>query len=92
MAALLASLLALESLFRADLEDGTTEQCCCPVSRSMLRWPRRRALAVCGLPLVMMSPFVATGLGVPTDAVGTAMVSLLSAPARSACSAPSARR
>jgi heme exporter protein B len=31
---------------------------------------------VCGLPIVLLTPFVATGIGVPFEAVGTAMKSL----------------
>ena len=78
VAALLASLLGLELLFRSDHADGTLEQMCLsgqPLSilalaKGFAHW------TVCGLPIVLLTPFVATGIGVPFEAVGTAMQSL----------------
>ena len=78
VAALLASMLGLELLFRSDHADGTLEQmllCGQPLSilvlaKGFAHW------TVCGLPLVLLTPFVAIGIGVPFDAVGTAMKSL----------------
>jgi heme exporter protein B len=78
VAALLASLLGLELLFRADHADGTLEQlmlsgqplAVLALAKGIAHW------IVCGLPLVLLSPFVATGIGVPFDAVGTTMASL----------------
>lgn len=78
VAALLASLLGLELLFRSDHADGTLEQMLLsgqPLSILALA----KALAhwtVCGLPLVLLSPFVSIAIGVPFDAVGTIMKSL----------------
>lgn len=78
VAALLASLLGLELLFRSDHADGTLEQlmlCGQPVAvlalaKGLAHW------TVCGLPLVLLAPLVATGIGVPFDAFGTTMISL----------------
>ena len=79
VAALLASLLALESLFRADVEDGTTEQWV--LSGQPLGYLLLAKVAahwvLTGLPLVIMSPIVGTGLGLPTSAWGVLMLSLL---------------
>jgi heme exporter protein B len=79
VAALLASLLALEALFRADVEDGTTEQWV--LSGQPLGYLLLAKVAahwvLTGLPLVIMSPIVGTGLGLPTSAWGVLMFSLL---------------
>ena len=82
VAALLASLLALEALFRADVEDGTTEQWV--LSGQPLGYLLLAKVAahwvLTGLPLVIMSPIVGTGLGLPTSAWGVLMASLLLGP------------
>src|SRR5687768_6899903 len=78
VAALLASLLGLELLFRSDHADGTLEQMLLsgqPLSilalaKGLAHW------TVCGLPLVLLSPFVSIAIGAPFDAVGTIMKSL----------------
>ena len=79
VAALLASLLALEALFRADVEDGTTEQWV--LSGQPLGYLLLAKVAahwvLTGLPLVIMSPIVGTGLGLPTSVWGVLMLSLL---------------
>jgi heme exporter protein B len=79
VAALLASLLALESLFRSDVEDGTMEQWV--LSGQPLGWLLLAKVAshwvLTGLPLVVMSPIVGTALGLPFNAWGTLMLSLL---------------
>jgi heme exporter protein B len=79
VAALLASLLALEALFRADVEDGTTEQWV--LSGQPLGYLLLAKVAahwvLTGLPLVIMSPIVGTGLGLPTSVWGVLMASLL---------------
>ncbi len=46
----------------------------------------------CGLPLVLLSPFVATAIGVPFDALGTVMLSLALGTGILSASARSARR
>jgi len=79
VAALLASLLALESLFRSDVEDGTMEQWV--ISGQPLGWLLLAKVAshwvLTGLPLVIMAPVVGTALGLPFDAWGTLVASLL---------------
>lgn len=88
VAAMLASLLALESLFRPDVEDGTIEQWALSgqpfalllLAKTVTHW------LLAGLPLVIMSPIVGTALGLPMSvwsvlagslALGTACLSLL---------------
>jgi heme exporter protein B len=90
VAAMLASLIALESLFRADVEDGTMEQWVLsgqPLSlllfaKTITHW------LLAGLPLVIAAPIVGTGLGIPwsvsavlmgTLALGTGALSILGA-------------
>jgi heme exporter protein B len=78
VAALLASLLGLELLFRADHADGTLEQMLvCGQPLAMLALAKGAAhWTVCGLPLVLVAPLVAPGLGMPADASCAAMLSL----------------
>lgn len=78
VAALLAALLSLESLFRLDFDDGTLEQ--------LLLSPHPAAILVLakvlahwlvtGLPLMFLGPMLAILLYLPTDASLTLMVSL----------------
>ena len=88
VAALLSSLLALESLFRSDVEDGTMEQWV--LSGQPLAWLLLAKVVahwlLTGLPLVMVSPLVASALGLPASvwptlvwslALGTATLSVL---------------
>jgi heme exporter protein B len=88
VAAMLASLLALESLFRPDVEDGTMEQWVLagqPLSLLLLAKVATHWLLT-GLPLVLMSPLVGTALGMPSSvwpvlmatlALGTGSLSML---------------
>ncbi|EAM7959439.1 heme exporter protein CcmB [Salmonella enterica] len=87
VAALLASLLALERLFRDDLQDGSLEQLMLlpvPLPAVVLaHW------AVTGLPLMMLSPLVALLLGM--DVYGwkiMALTLLLGTPALGFLAAP----
>jgi heme exporter protein B len=88
VAALLSSLLALESVFRSDVEDGTMEQWV--LSGQPLAWLLLAKVVahwvLTGLPLVLVSPAVATALGLPGSvwpallmslALGTATLSVL---------------
>jgi len=79
VAALLSSLLALESLFRTDVDDGTMEQWV--MSGQPLGWMLLAKVAahwmLTGLPLVIISPIVGTALGLPYEAWSTLIVSLL---------------
>ncbi len=90
VAALLASLLAIEFLFRDDAQDGTLEQYA--LSGQSLTWLLfAKTLShwlLTGLPLALMSPVAAYGLGVAVEAVpgiiasitlGTIALSLLGA-------------
>jgi heme exporter protein B len=78
VAAMLASLLALESLFRPDVEDGTMEQWVLsgqPVAwlllmKTIAHW------VLTGLPLVVISPLMATGFAIPNDVLPLVMGSL----------------
>ena len=79
VAALLASMLALERLFAADYDDGTLEQ--------MLLIPQPAFILVTGkvlahwlltgLPLVLMAPLVGLQYQLPAEAVTTMMWALL---------------
>lgn len=88
VAAMLSSLIALESLFRADVEDGTMEQWVVsaqPLSLLLLAKTFAHWL-LAGLPLVIAAPFVGTALGIPLSvwpvltgslALGTGCLSIL---------------
>ncbi|EHW0559365.1 heme exporter protein CcmB [Salmonella enterica] len=91
VAALLASLLALERLFRDDLQDGSLEQLMLlPVplpavvlAKVLAHW------AVTGLPLMMLSPLVALLLGMDVYGWKTmALTLLLGTPALGFLAAP----
>ena len=78
VAAMLASLLALESLFRTDVEDGTMEQWTLAgqplsvmlLSKTVTHW------LLAGLPIVLLSPVVGTALGMPSSVWGVLAASL----------------
>ena len=79
VAALLASLLALEHLFRPDLEDGTLEQRFVG-ERSVYRRVLARLFShwlITGLPVILFSPLAAEMLHLPRHALGTLIISLL---------------
>ena len=79
VAALLASLLALENLFRPDLEDGTLEQWwlgAAPVTvlvltRLLSHW------LITGVPVILFAPLAAQMLYLPDRALGTLLLSLM---------------
>ncbi len=79
VAAMLASLLAADALFRPDVEDGVLEQWV--VSGQPLSWLLLiKTLAhwvLTGLPLVLVSPMVALALGQSEHALSAAVVLLL---------------
>lgn len=78
VAALLAALLGLEFLFRADHADGTLEQmllsgqplALLALAKGAAHW------TASGLPLVLVSPLIAVSLGVPAAALLTVVLSL----------------
>lgn len=88
VAALLATLLSLDSLYRADVEDGSLEQCLASgeslyvvaLGKALVHW------CVSGLPLTLMAPVLGLMLHLPDEAyiamvlslaVGTPILSLL---------------
>jgi heme exporter protein B len=78
VAALLSSLLSVDSLFKSDADDGTLEQLALSgqsltmivVAKTVAHW------LVTGVPLVVVSPLVATALNIPTGAFAIMMLSL----------------
>jgi heme exporter protein B len=78
VAALLASLLSLEALFKSDADDGTLEQLALSgqgltvivVAKTVGHW------LVSGAALVVVSPLVGTALAIPTETFPIMMVSL----------------
>jgi heme exporter protein B len=78
VAALLSSLLSLDSLFKSDADDGTLEQLALcgqelaliVVAKTLAHW------LVSGAALVLVSPVVGTALGIPVAAFATMMLSL----------------
>ena len=79
VAALLSSLLAADSLLKSDAQDGTLEQYV--LSGQPLTWLLLAKTAahwvLSGLPIVLLSPLVAIGLGVPGHALGVVVASLM---------------
>jgi heme exporter protein B len=88
VAALLATLLSLDSLYRADVEDGSLEQCLASgeslyamvLGKAFVHW------CISGLPLTLVSPLLGLMLHLPDEAymamvlslaVGTPILSLL---------------
>jgi heme exporter protein B len=78
VAALLSSLLALDSLFKGDADDGTLEQLVLSgqsltvivIAKTAAHW------LLSGAALVLVSPVVATALGIPAGAFPTMLASL----------------
>jgi heme exporter protein B len=78
VAALLASLLSLDSVFKSDADDGTLEQLALSgqglvvivVAKTLAHW------LVSGAALVLLSPLVGTALAIPVSAFGTMLASL----------------
>ncbi len=78
VAALLAALLSLNSLFLSDFEDGSLEQIILSpqplplmaLGKSVAHW------LVSGLPLVIVSPLIAMTFRMPADSLGVLMLSL----------------
>jgi len=79
VAALLAALLSLESMFRSDFEDGSLEQLVLsphPVALLVLAKVSAHWLMT-GLPLVVVSPLLAVFLGMPPEGMGILVFTLL---------------
>jgi heme exporter protein B len=79
VAALLAALLSLDTIFRSDFEDGTLEQLMLsaqPVSVLVIAKVLAHWL-ITGLPLLLVAPMLAIFLGMPSQGIGTLVTSLL---------------
>lgn len=79
IAALLATLLSLNALFRADIEDGTMEQLVIgphPLAAIMLGKTLAHWL-LSGLPLIVLAPVLAVTYHLPLDGVRALCVTLL---------------
>lgn len=79
VAALLAAMLSLDTIFRSDFEDGSLELLILnshPTSILVLAKVLAHWLAT-GLPLVIISPFLALFLGLDQDVIGLLIVTLL---------------
>ena len=79
IAALLATVLSLDSLFRSDFEDGTLEQMVMSgqslsliaLSRIVAHW------LVAGLPIVLLSPLLAMWMNLPDNGLSILVQSLI---------------
>jgi len=79
VAALLAAMLSLDTLFKSDYEDGTLEQ--------MMLSPHSNAILVLakifshwlvtGVPIILMAPLLGIFMFLPAEAVSTLMLTLL---------------
>jgi len=79
VAALLASLLSLDSVFRSDFDDGSLEQYLLsshPVSVLVLAKIIAHWL-ITGLPLLLVSPLLGILLGLPSEAIQVLFITLL---------------
>lgn len=79
VAALLATLLSIEKIFRSDFDDGTLEQILLspqPMPVLMLAKVTAHWL-VTGLPLIIITPLLAMLMHLPTESLGTLMLTLL---------------
>jgi heme exporter protein B len=79
VAALLAAMLSLDSLFRSDFDDGSLEQMLLsPYPASLLVLAKVIAhWLVTGLPLLLVAPLLAVFLGLPDQALGVLLLTLL---------------
>jgi len=90
IAALLSSLLALDGLFRTDMEDGSMEQLILsPASLGLLVFAKICAhWVVSALPLIVLAPLLALSFYLPVDALPTLIFALaLATPTLSALAA-----
>ena len=79
IAALLATVLSLDSLFRSDYEDGTLEQmilsgqplALIALARTVAHW------LVAGLPIVLLSPLLALWMNLPEEGMSILIKTLI---------------
>jgi len=79
IAALLATMLSLENLFKEDFYDGTLEQWATS-QHSLISFAWARLIShwlMTSFPLVLVSPLFALSLNLPIEAIGVLFVSLL---------------
>jgi heme exporter protein B len=79
VSALLATMLSLDSLFRSDFDDGSLEQILLsPHPTSILVLGKITAhWLTTGLPLLIVAPLLAVFLGMPSQSLGTLLLTLL---------------
>ncbi len=79
VSALLAAMLSLDSLFRSDFDDGSLEQLLLsPHPLTILVFAKIIAhWLVTGLPLLLIAPLLAVFLGLPQQALGTLLITLV---------------
>jgi len=79
VAALLAALLSLDTVFRSDFHDGALEQIVLsPQPLTLLVFAKVLAhWCVTGVPLILISPLLASMLHIKEEALGTLMLTLL---------------
>jgi heme exporter protein B len=90
IAALLSSLLALDGLFRTDMDDGSMEQLILsPASLALMVFAKICAhWVVSGLPLILLAPVLALSFYLPADSLPTLVMALaLATPTLSALAA-----
>jgi heme exporter protein B len=79
IAALLATVISLDALFRSDFEDGTMEQfvisghplTLIALAKILAHW------LVAGLPIVLLSPLLALWMNLPTESLGVMILTLV---------------
>ena len=79
VSALLAVMLSLDSLFRSDFDDGSLEQMLLS-SHPLTIMVFAKIIAhwmVTGLPLLLVAPLLAVFLGLPEQALGTLLITLV---------------
>ena len=79
VAALLSALLSLDGIFRSDFDDGTLEQLVLsahPVPLLVLAKVTAHWLTT-GVPLILIAPLLAILLGMPSEVMGTLILTLL---------------
>ncbi|NPA71845.1 MAG: heme exporter protein CcmB [Gammaproteobacteria bacterium] len=79
IAALLATMLSLDDLFKEDFQDGTLEQwTLSPHSLVSFAWARLIShWIITSVPLILISPLFAMTLNLPAEAIGVLVLSLL---------------
>lgn len=79
IAALLATMLSLDNLFKDDFQDGTLEQWAVS-QHSLINFAWARLFShwlITSVPLIIIAPLFALSLSLPTEAIGVLIASLL---------------